>query len=84
MGEQHCILFICEALLDKPPEYIPCLLNYKLRLHCARSQYYLVPEDHHVDTSAGKLPLNYNSPHRWNNLQKLLKLDKLIPFIIQY
>lgn len=44
------------------------------------SQEHLVLENHHVCTEIGKLALKYYAPHKWNNLQKFVKLNKLIPF----
>lgn len=43
-----------------------------------RSQDYLLIEDHHVITEIVKQA--HYAPNNLNNLQKLLKLDKLVPF----
>ncbi len=78
--EQHCMLFIYEALLGKLPGYLSCLFNYRSLSYCTRSQDYSVLKNHHVSTEIGKMALKYYAPHKWNNLQRVVKLDKLIPF----
>lgn len=40
---------------------------------------HLVLEDQHVNI-LWETGSKYYAPHKWNNLLKLLKLDKLIPF----
>lgn len=50
--------------LGKLPQYLSCVVNYKICLHCTRSLDYLAVEDHHVNNETRKLALKYYASHK--------------------
>lgn len=72
---QHCLLFVYKAVLQKLPNYLNSLLNWKSSHYQTRSQDWLVLE---VSTESGKIGFSYCAPSAWYNLQATLRLDTLV------
>ena len=78
--EQHCIYLFTKHVLANYLRILRAFSNHRSIFYCTRSQDFLLLDNHHVNTEIGKLIFKYHAPHKWNNLQKILKLDKLITF----
>uniref|UniRef100_A0A8C6V4C6 Reverse transcriptase domain-containing protein n=1 Tax=Neogobius melanostomus TaxID=47308 RepID=A0A8C6V4C6_9GOBI len=77
--EQHCILFIYKGLVGRLPDYLACELNYSSSSYNTRSHDCLVLKNGLVKSDTGKRGFSYYAAHKWNELQRLLQLNSLVP-----
>ena len=77
--DKHMYLFIYKALLDTLPPYICALLSQTSNSYCTRSSELLLLNIPRIRTDFGETAFSFCAPTAWNNLQRTLKLDTLVP-----
>jgi hypothetical protein len=71
--EQHALVFVYKALLNKLPSYLSSLINIRIRIPKTRSQAWITLEAHAISTELGMTAFSCCTPCLWNSLQTKLK-----------
>lgn len=69
-----------QQLLAKSLRIFQVFFKYRWRAHRSGSRDYLVLRNHHTNTKIGKQASGFYASEKWNNLQRLVRFDRLIPF----
>lgn len=78
--QQHCLLFIYQALCGKLPNYLSSLLTVNNLNYRTRLQSHLRLSVPRVNTELGKTAFRFYAPDKWNRLQDSLKLEQLVSY----
>ena len=76
--EQHALVFVYKALLNKPPSYLSSL-NIIIIIPKTRSQAWITLEAHAISTELGMAAFSCYAPCLWNSLQTNLNFRLLSP-----
>ena len=66
--EQHALVFVYKALLNKLPSYLSSLINIRIRIPKTRSQAWIILEAHAISTELGMAAFFCCAPCLWNSL----------------
>lgn len=69
-----------QQVLAKSLRIFQVFFKYRWRAHRSGSRDYLVLRNHHTNTKIGKQASGFYASEKWNNLQRLVRFDRLIPF----
>lgn len=76
----HFLLFVYKALIGKLPPYLGGLLSFRENHQQTRSTGWLQLKAPRARTELGKTSFSFHAPESWNNIQKALHLELLVPF----
>lgn len=77
--EQHSLLFIYKALLEKLPTYLTTLVKATIE-YTTRAQDWIEQEVPRMASDLGRDGSRFFAPQMWIMLQGRLRLDCLLPF----
>lgn len=74
------LYLFAQQVLAKNLGIFQVFFKYRSRAHRPGSRDYLVLRNHHTNTKIGKQASGFYAAEKWNNLQRLVRFDRLIPF----
>lgn len=78
-GKSTIVRNSSKCILLTLSQYFTSLLKVKTAGHQTRSQDWITLDTHDTYFELGKTSLQYFAPHKWNKLQRTLKLENLVP-----
>ena len=76
--QSYRLLFVYKALVGKLPNSLMSLLKFKSICHNTPSQSLISLEIPHIKTDIGKIAFKFFASHKWNTVQKDLKLNQFL------